>query len=126
MTVYLIHLDQPLPRGMSSNGTPLSAGHYMGCADDLIIRIDEHVMTTWEPLEEPVVLDDGRKRRGEKHGPGATFMGFVNFMGVPWRLARTWEGGYELEKKLKNRKQAPRLCPICNPEAHRLAKEQAT
>jgi hypothetical protein len=126
MTVYLLHLDEPLPRGVSVNGTELTAGHYMGAAEDLITRLDEHVRTTWERLEEPIKLDDGSIITGVTHGPGATFMGVVNSHGIPWRLARTWQGDYELEKKLKSRKEAPRLCPICNPQALNLAKEQTS
>jgi len=47
MTVYLLHFDQPLPRGVSKNGTSLYAGHYTGWTDDLVGRILEHSETTW-------------------------------------------------------------------------------
>ena len=126
MTVYLLHLDQPLPRGVRSrDGKPLTAGHYMGYTEDLIDRLDKHASTRWEPLEEPGTTEDGRKLLGTKNGHGSTFMGVVNFMGINWRLARVWEGDQAdriFERKLKNRKNASRLCPICNPNAVRLAK----
>ena len=53
MTVYLIHLDEPLPCGVGRNGKVLQSGHYIGEAEDLIGRIMEHMETTWEPLNEP-------------------------------------------------------------------------
>ena len=28
-------------------------------------------------------------------------------------IARTWNGGRDLERRLKNRKNSLRLCPIC-------------
>lgn len=35
---------------------------------------------------------------------------------ISWRLARTWTGGRNLERKLKNQKHSARLCPICQQE----------
>jgi len=32
-------------------------------------------------------------------------------------LVRTWEGGRNEERRLKNHKNSPRLCPLCNPQA---------
>ena len=117
MTCYLLHLQQPLSRGVSPSGTALVAGHYIGYTNDLISRIDAHVSTSWQPLPEPVV-ENGKRRRGEKKGAGATFMGFVNFMHIEWKLARTWDGADQAaEKKLKNYKNAPMLCPDCDPNA---------
>jgi hypothetical protein len=120
MTVYLLHLDKPLSRGVRSrDGKPLTAGHYIGFTDDLISRIDDHVSTTWRPLEEPCTTEDGRKLLGVKHGQGSTFMGVVNSKGIDWRLARTWDGELadrSWERKLKKWNNAPRFCPICNPE----------
>jgi hypothetical protein len=126
MTVYLLHFDQPLPRGVSRFGTQLQAGHYIGWTDDLVGRILDHSETTWSPLSKPVVMEDGRVITGVTHGKGATLMGVVNSRNIPWRLARTWDGADQnFESRIKHRKATPRLCPICNPQAHRLAKEQA-
>lgn len=124
--VYLIHLYQPVPRGTSKNGTPLVAGHYLGSAQDLIERLDDHVNTTWERLDEPEILEGGRRiRTGKTHGKGATFMGFVNSQGIQWKLAREWivPDGMEriAESKIKAMKCAPKLCPDCNPDAYRYA-----
>jgi len=119
MSVYLIHLEKPLARGVSPDGQALKAGHYIGYTEDLVGRILDHGDTTWEPLDEPVTLEDGRICTGAKHGPGATFMGVANTRGIGYELARTWEGpGADrmFERRLKNYKNAPRLCPVCDPE----------
>lgn len=41
--VYLLHLHQPLSRGISRSGTRLQAGHYIGFTDDLESRLVEHL-----------------------------------------------------------------------------------
>lgn len=33
--------------------------------------------------------------------------------GIGWTLARTWDGDRNLERRLKNRHNGPKLCPIC-------------
>ena len=43
--------------------------------------------------------------------------------GIDFQVVRTWEGGYELERKLKNRKNAKKLCPICRGELCEVAKK---
>lgn len=95
--VYILHLTQPLPRGISPTGTYLEAGHYMGFTIDLIRRIFEH-----------------------SDGKGARFMEVCVERGITFALARTWEGDNitrTTERKLKNFKNTPKLCPICNPQA---------
>lgn len=115
MTVYLLHLDQPIPRGVSRTGKPLTAQHYLGVADDVDKRLDEHRHTTWTPLDEPEPTETGGTRRGQVHGNGSALIAFANFLGIPWQLARTWDSDHSVERRLKNRHEAPRLCPICNP-----------
>ena len=44
MTVYLLHLDTPLPRGISKRGTVLTCGHYLGSTDDLDQRLEQQRM----------------------------------------------------------------------------------
>lgn len=34
--------------------------------------------------------------------------------GITFQLVRVWEGGHETERRLKARKNAPTLCPVCN------------
>ncbi len=97
MTVYLLHLNQPLPRGVNSSGTALEAGHYIGYTDDLLRRILEHA-----------------------EGHGARFMQVCHERQIDFALARTWEGkgaDRSFERRLKNYKKAHLLCPICDPDA---------
>jgi hypothetical protein len=36
---------------------------------------------------------------------------------ISWEVVRTWNvNSQELERYLKNLKNSPKLCPICNPE----------
>lgn len=96
MTVYLLHLDTPLPRGVSARGKALQAGHYIGWTDDLAGRILEH-----------------------SEGRGARFTRVCVERGIGFRLARTWDGmGRSFERMLKTKiKNAPWLCPLCTPNA---------
>ncbi len=64
------------------------AQHYLGYADDLDVRLARHAS-----------------------GNGARLMEVI-----AWQLARTWTGDRALERRLKQRKNGPRLCPICNPK----------
>jgi hypothetical protein len=62
--------------------------------------------------------DPGRLRaRLAAHaaGTGARLMQVVKDAGGSFRLARTWPGGRARERELKDRHEAPRLCPICTP-----------
>lgn len=52
--------------------------------------------------------------KDHRNGNGARFMQVVTDAGIPWRLARVWpDGDRHFERRLKNRKNSPRLCPIC-------------
>jgi hypothetical protein len=111
MTVYLIHLDQPMPRGVNRKGKTLQARHYMGWAADLAGRIREHQNTMWDPPEQ-----EGMP--GTKYGRGANFIGVANYKNIRWRIVRTWDGAdRKFEARLKNCKMGPDLCPVCNPRA---------
>jgi predicted GIY-YIG superfamily endonuclease len=54
------------------------ARHYLGYADNLSARLAQH-----------------------KSGNGARLMEVVHDAGISWVVARTWEGGRDLERKLK-------------------------
>ena len=69
------------------------ARHYIGYTDNLTWRLHLHNI-----------------------GRGARLLEVVHSAGITWQLARTWEGDRKLERRLKNRHEAPRLCPICNPK----------
>ena len=69
------------------------AGHYLGYTIDLQARLKAH-----------------------RDGQGARLMAVIKELNIPWCLARVWEDGDRaLERRLKQRKSGPRLCPICNP-----------
>ena len=69
------------------------ARHYLGYTADLDARIAQH-----------------------RNGTGARLLQVITAAGIAFDVARTWAGGRELERKLKNYNHGPRLCPICNPE----------
>lgn len=67
------------------------AKHYLGWAEDIDRRLAEHEI-----------------------GAGARLTQVAVDAGCRLILARVWEDGDRtLERKLKNRKNAPALCPIC-------------
>jgi len=84
-TVYLLHFSAPLAPGRHT------ARHYIGFAEDLAPRINAHA-----------------------RGRGARFTEVAHERGLTFIVARTWNGDRKLERQLKRRKCAPRLCPICN------------
>ena len=91
MTAYLLHFDQPVARGTRArDGQLLTAGHYLGSAADLDARLAEHAS-----------------------GQGARLTAVIRARGIGFTLARTWQGGRHMERRLKRRKEAPRLCPLC-------------
>ena len=90
-SVYLLHFEQPIPRGTSPRGTALICGHYLGYASRLHERLARH-----------------------KAGNGARLMSVLHERGIAWALARTWsKGTRNLERRLKRRHNLPKLCPIC-------------
>lgn len=82
--VYLIHFERPISDKHTTQ-------HYLGYAKSLKSRIAEH-----------------------KAGVGARLCQVALERGIGFEVVRTWEGGRDLERKLKNRKNAPCLCPVCS------------
>lgn len=111
-TVYLIHFEQPVGDPSNPRG---QARHYLGYTNDLETRIQDHRNTRWERYDEPLVIA-GRPKLGATFGNGATLIGAANAQGIVWQVVRTWSGGRDLERQLKNQKNNPRLCPICRNE----------
>ena len=72
------------------------ARHYLGYTADLEARIEQH-----------------------RNGTGARLLQVITAAGIAFDVARTWACGRELERKLKNRHEGPRLCPICDAEGKR-------
>lgn len=86
-TVYLIHFSEPIGDLDNPRG---QAQHYLGYTEDLEARLEAH-----------------------RTGNGSAIMAAVARRGIGWRVVRTWEGGRALERRLKDRHNSPKLCPIC-------------
>jgi predicted GIY-YIG superfamily endonuclease len=86
-TVYLIHFDRPIGDLDNPHG---QARHYLGYTDDLETRLEAH-----------------------RQGNGARLMEVITERGIGWAVTRTWCGDRGLERRLKNRHNSPKLCPIC-------------
>lgn len=98
--VYLLHFEEPISPGRHT------AQHYIGHADNLASRIQTQEL--------------GRRRNLLGNPTGcARIVEVAHERGNHFKVARVWRGGYELERQLKRRKEAPVLCPICNPRARR-------
>jgi len=81
--IYLIHFERPLHH----------ARHYLGFCED-----------------------GGLEARLERHatGRGSKLMKAVQQAGIRWCVVRTWpDGTRDEERRLKNRKNTPCLCPVC-------------
>lgn len=93
--VYLIHFDRPYHH----------ARHYIGYSGS-------------GPTGRELI-----KQRLTHHatGRGNPLMYAVTQAGIGWQVVRVWWGmGRPFERLLKNRKYAPRLCPVCRGERVRL------
>ena len=74
--------------------TPLAhAQHYVGYAEDMEARIERH-----------------------RKGNGARLVAVFAEKGIGFTVARTWSGDRTEERRIKNMKMAPRLCPICREQ----------
>ena len=83
--VYLLHFSEPISPDHTCQ-------HYLGYTKSLKKRIAEH-----------------------ETGSGARLVQVALERGISFVVARTWSNGTRaLERKLKNQKMGPRLCPICN------------
>ena len=86
--VYLLHFDRPISPNHTSQ-------HYLGYAANersFKARIAHH-------------------KAGTSH---ARLLEVAKERGIGFEVARTWpEGDRGLERQLKNRKNAKRLCPCC-------------
>lgn len=83
MTIYLLHFE----RRISPRHT---TQHYLGIAKDLEARLADHAS-----------------------GQGARLTQVAVERGISWTVVRTWKGDRTFERRLKNRKHANYLCPLC-------------
>lgn len=91
--VYLIHFAQPISERHTCQ-------HYLGSAEDVDKRLHEHLQ-----------------------GKGARLTQVALERGIDFQVVRVWKAepgqGRQLERKLKQRKAGPQLCPICATERRR-------
>jgi predicted GIY-YIG superfamily endonuclease len=81
---YLLHFQKPISPAHTCQ-------HYVGWAEDIQQRIAEH-----------------------RAGRGARLTQVAKERGIDFAVVRVWPDTERThERKLKNRKNAPRLCPIC-------------
>ena len=81
--VYLLHFDKPI----SDKHT---CQHYIGWTLHLPSRAIAHM-----------------------RGYGARLTQVAQQRGIGFVIAATWPGDRHLERRMKNRKSAPRFCPLC-------------
>jgi putative endonuclease len=87
---YLLHFDQPI--GNLANPRA-QAQHYMGYATRLDRRPLQHLT-----------------------GRGAKITQVLHRRGIGFVIARTWPDSRSFERRLKSRKHARKLCPICRAQ----------
>ena len=87
--VYLIHFAAP-----TAPGHPCQ--HYIGYAENLAARMKHH-----------------------HKGTGARLTQVAVERGISFQVVRVWNGDRGRERHIKNRKEAPHLCPLCDPQAYR-------
>ena len=78
-----------------------------------------HFMAKYKHAQHYLGLSNDIPRRMEEHssGQGSALMKAVTEADIPWDVVRTWKNADRmLERRLKNQKNAWRLCPICNPK----------
>ena len=85
--VYLLHFDRPISDAHTCQ-------HYLGFCLDLRRRISEH-----------------------RNHPDARLLQVAKERGIGFTVVRTWPGDRKEERRLKNGKNGPKLCPICS-KAH--------
>jgi len=74
------------------------ARHYLGFAADLNARLAKHGTAE-----------------------GARLCQVVRQAGIGWTLARTWSGGRDRERQLKQQGGRSRMCPMCGVHARKAA-----
>jgi predicted GIY-YIG superfamily endonuclease len=83
--------------------TPYShARHYTGWTRDLDARLAQH-----------------------QAGRGARLMEVITDAGISWHVARTWPGDRTRERAIKDRHEAPKLCPDCTPRPEPVTRGRA-
>lgn len=76
-----------------------------------------HFDRPYEGVQHYVGYTDNIKGRMKRHksGNGSKLIAAVTSKGIGFKLVKVWEGDRSLERKIKNYKNSPKICPICNP-----------
>jgi hypothetical protein len=88
----MLHFERPIAPGHACQ-------HYIGHAEDLARRIMTHM-------------------RGVYNGGGngcAKLCAVAKQRNIKFQVARVWRGDYDLEQRIKKRRDGRDLCPICSP-----------
>ncbi|NJO82551.1 MAG: endonuclease [Blastochloris sp.] len=82
-----------------------------------LLHFDARICPT-HPCQHYLGYSDDINRRMAMHqrGRGARLVRVARERGITWRLVRIWPGDRRLERYLKQLKNAPKLCPICQAE----------
>lgn len=92
---YLLHFSEPYPGGTAPQ-------HYLGWAEDVERRVEEH-----------------------RKGQGAKLCLHVAAQGIQLDVVRVWEGGdRKLERELKRAHRPALYCPHCRAELLQRKREQ--
>ena len=95
-TVYMLCFSEPYTGTPAKPGNkPQTVQHYLGIS--------------------PVSLS--RRLAAHRAGNGARLVAVVMAAGGGFELARTWPPAPGLERRLKNRKKAREMCPLCTAGA---------
>lgn len=91
--VYLLHFDQPYtaPQRNAHARRVQVVKHYIGFTDDLDQRMNDH-----------------------RAGRGANLVRVLKQHGIGFHCVRTWDGDHSVERQLKARHNAAKLCPVCH------------
>jgi hypothetical protein len=65
--------------------------------------------------------DLNSRLEAHREGRGARLMEVIKDAGITWRLVRTWPGTRDRERAIKDRHEAPKLCPECTPQPRPVA-----
>lgn len=82
--VYLLHFDRPI-------SPKHTCQHYIGSCVNLEARIEDH-----------------------RNRPDARLLQVAKERGIGFTVVQTWDGDRKEERRLKNLKNGPKLCPICS------------
>jgi len=77
-----------------------------------------HFDTPYKHAKHYLGYTESFEKRIERHlqGHGARLINVIVEAGITFQVARLWKGDRRLERQLKNKKNACKLCPICRGE----------